>query len=694
MNIYQKENKDFMSTVINTITKNANNILSEKLSPEEEQEVDRNWKKDRPENTEAAIRNVFGNKQRIELPFHVGNIDPHPEVEDHLNQHGYKITDYLLGKAKDKYNRETNIGKALVKTGAPDHIKSLYDNDPERQQKASKMKIVITHKPSDVAGMTSSGQSWEDESCMNYRTGSNRDYLKHDVEQGTHVAYLTTEDDHDLERPLARIAVKPFHNYDSEEPHTIFIPENKAYGAAPAGFSKHVFDWFSKHYPANKDTNYIKNENVYDDDRNEKYREYSHEMLDKKINSAFKEDHNFNGRMSGENVNYIIHTLKHSSKEDMDTFARTNYYSNHRGVLTGMSRNHVNELYDAAKNVGSTSMLNYLRKNKGGDISIRNVRHTLESGNRPTDDMVGKRYFPKEDVKKLNPDLLMSVHPKNMDSDVLDHITNRYLNGERGTFSALNMHADNLSTDNLKKLITHSIHNSQDSKMVNLLSSKNADDSVFDHAENEIKNSNTIDCNHDRCYNLLAANHKNPNPKHVAMASDVYALNNVMKNTNDKFTHNLALHKALGMPNSVIPEMKIENPKANEFIGNNELNELNKKSHLLDYKPHTMSHGIFSRLLDIDDHKIHSLTDKVDSGDEQSRIGLRKAMLDHARKLNFRMNEHRRLLENDMPIDKHEHFENLGRLERIQAHKYYSFTHEPVMKVSNYINKELIERGY
>src|SRR5574343_1654431 len=685
MNIYQKENKDFMSTIINTITKNANNILSEKLSPEEEQEVDRNWKKDRPENTEAAIRNVFGNKQRIELPFHVGSVEPHPELEDHLNQNGYKITDYLLGKAKDKYNRETNIGKALVKTGAPDHIKALFDHDPDRQQQASKMKIVISHKPSDVAGMTSCGHSWEDVSCMNFKTGSNRDYLKHDITQGTHVAYLTTDDDKDLDKPLARIAVKPFHEYDSGENHTIFRPENRSYGATPAGFSKHVFDWFSKPYPANTDTNYIKNEHVYDDDQQDTYREYSPDMLESKINSAFREDHNFSGRMTEENQNHIINRVKNASKEEMDNFA----FGYHEGVWNGMNRNHVNELYNAAKNVGSNAMMNSIRRNKGGDLSIRNVKHTLESGKEPTKTMVGQRYFPKEELKKLHVNFLNHTHPKNMTSDVLDHIIDRNINGENRMFGIINDNKNNISKDGLKKMINHVIGEVSPSRMVDMINAKNANDDVFDHAENAIRGSEFMDKEH--FLNVLAGNHKNPKPKHVAMVNDVFMLNNVMSNAKDKFTHNLALHKALGMGNAKDMDIQIRNPKANEYIGDNEITELNKKYNLLDYRPHTMPHGVFSRLLDIDDHKIHSLTDKVDSGDEHSRIGLREAMLDHARKLNFRMNEHRRLLENDMPIDKHEHFENLGRLERIQEHKYYSFTHEPVMKVSNYINKELIE---
>jgi hypothetical protein len=38
---------------------------------------------------------------------------------------------------KDKHGRPVKIGKALEKTGASDHIKNTFANDPERQQQKS-----------------------------------------------------------------------------------------------------------------------------------------------------------------------------------------------------------------------------------------------------------------------------------------------------------------------------------------------------------------------------------------------------------------------------------------------------------------------------------------------------------------------------------------------------------------------------
>src|SRR5574343_1699289 len=160
-----QKDKDFMAAVMSVMKpqpKETPTQINEKLEDHEADEVEYGWDHRRPPEAEEQITRVFGDKGRIEIPFHRGEVSPHPDVESHLNQNGYKITDYLNGKAIDKHNRETNIGKALVKTKAPDHIKNTFENDPERQQKSKdNMKIVISHRPTDVAGMTSCGHSWE-----------------------------------------------------------------------------------------------------------------------------------------------------------------------------------------------------------------------------------------------------------------------------------------------------------------------------------------------------------------------------------------------------------------------------------------------------------------------------------------------------------------------------------------------------
>ena len=146
--------------------------------------------------------------------------------------------------------------------------KSLIDKfnvDPDRtnpppENNHSKLQVVISRHPHDVAGM-STGQKWD--SCMNMVKGANRDFLPHEVAQGTHVAYLTHAGDHMAEKPLARIALKPFREEKSER--TILHPEHKVYGEGPTAFEHTVHKWANEHFPLKDNTFYSKHTAVYDD---------------------------------------------------------------------------------------------------------------------------------------------------------------------------------------------------------------------------------------------------------------------------------------------------------------------------------------------------------------------------------------------------------------------------------------------
>lgn len=197
-------------------------------------------------------------------------------VEEHLRKHGYEMHDYTQGTAKDKFGRLVKIGKALGKTGG-DHLLKDFTEDPSRQQKSAASDshaVVISRHPHDVAGMTSHGQSWLNQSCMRYGTGSNCHYLPKEVGEGTHVAYLIHKDDKNIENPLARIALKPHHATDLEsgdllegdKKHTILRPETKTYGDAPDAFTYTVNRWVNKHFPGNPGVHaYKKSDEVYSD---------------------------------------------------------------------------------------------------------------------------------------------------------------------------------------------------------------------------------------------------------------------------------------------------------------------------------------------------------------------------------------------------------------------------------------------
>lgn len=238
--------------------------LQEILKPEQKKEVD-TWEKgdnsfsnhlfDHPEHTEKTI------------PLeHPGNEGYRHEVESHLEPHGIKIKDYKSGIGEDKHGREIKLGKALVKTKAPDELKNKFDNDEVRSSKESHgddLRVTISRHPHHVAGMTSEGHCWD--SCLDYDTGSNKHYLPDEVKHGTHVAYLHHKDDKELEHPLARIALKKF--TDPISGHAILRQESKTYGPASDSFAHTVHKFLHNKMPARDSGIYEKNEHVYDDDR-------------------------------------------------------------------------------------------------------------------------------------------------------------------------------------------------------------------------------------------------------------------------------------------------------------------------------------------------------------------------------------------------------------------------------------------
>jgi len=211
-------------------------------------------------------------QHRIVIPLEDPNDKP---IHRHLAAHGYEITDYKEGKAKDKYGREVKIGKALVATKAP-HLLDAFNADRSRETESRihhDYQVVISRHPYDVAGM-STDRNWD--SCMRmtpWKTlqhphenldGEYAHKLPDEVRHGTHVAYLTHKGDDTIENPLARIALKPYKEEKSER--IILHPEPKLYGSDPASSFEHTVNkWVGAHFPLKDNTFYTKNKQVYDD---------------------------------------------------------------------------------------------------------------------------------------------------------------------------------------------------------------------------------------------------------------------------------------------------------------------------------------------------------------------------------------------------------------------------------------------
>ena len=121
-----------------------------------------------------------------------------------------------------------------------DAILKLYDEIPEvkraRENKTKTFYIVFSKHAYDIAGM-STNRGWT--SCMNLYSGINKHYIQYDVADGTMVAYLVANDDLNIKRPIARVAIKPFVNTD-DATDVFYEPEEKVYGTPPHTFLEAV----------------------------------------------------------------------------------------------------------------------------------------------------------------------------------------------------------------------------------------------------------------------------------------------------------------------------------------------------------------------------------------------------------------------------------------------------------------------
>lgn len=281
-------------------------VLNETTLQPHEQDIIDNYVSDHniSEGTDEKIQKALGPNQFAHFPLPTqSEIHPDADVAEHLATHGYDIDDYKKGIAAKKTvvgdpsrgipHREKvikqSIASVLDKTGAEDHIKKLFINDPARSSTksadANPLHVVITKTPYGVGGM-STGTHWT--SCMNLHDGVNRHHIEDDIASGTHVAYLCHHDDEtafkhgEPSKPIARIALKPFHaSVDDEEDDTnpayhegrdtIFRPELSTYGNSTPAFVHAVSQWAVKHYPARPGTTYHKDSSVYDDSGNNRY---------------------------------------------------------------------------------------------------------------------------------------------------------------------------------------------------------------------------------------------------------------------------------------------------------------------------------------------------------------------------------------------------------------------------------------
>ena len=703
-----KLDKDFMSTVVGVLSstspKKPVQQLNEKLTSDQQDEVEYGWNLERPKETQRAIDHVFKGKTRIEIPFQGTDVTPHPDVEEHLNNHGYVITDYFNGWTKDKYNRKVALGKALTNSNASPDIKAAYDNDPNLQSKdaaKSNLKIVISHRPVDVAGMTSGHQSWVNTSCLNFETGIFRHYLPSEVEEGTHVAYLTDENDHDLDRPIARIAVKPFH---SETGHTIFRPEGRSYPSdASSSFRKNVHDWFDSHYPAEEGETYRKNKRVYDDDGEIKYTALTEDAADRMIESGKQ----ITGGIPKHVISHITDKLIKEQKENPNNNVINSFMQ--VGHRIGFDRNQVNALYKVAREHGQLWATDELAEQSGDVLNKQNLQHALDNDHL-SHSVYKHRYLPQEFIDKLPVHRLSLVHPANIKPHHLDKVVDNYIDGESGSHTLLSHFRDKLSKEHLIRLANEKKQDYTD--VIRFADGHpNTDNDVMAALFNGVKrqpHGESRDIAMDQ-FNLM---NKNPTPEHVAATNTRHGLGSIMENATDKLTHALAFHKSLGLEDrdrsGRLNSIRLGGENSDKFLTDDNIKDLYDQIHRV--RSSTISNQTYDRLLQhsmqqIEDNskKLHpsdmfdepkskyAHSDNPDWVDATSNV--QEHMNEHARLIDDNLDQFHHKIKNDEPFDQR-HFESLGdHIYDAQNHRDYDDSHDDV--VGRYeAMKDTIDRKY
>ncbi len=207
-----------------------------------------------------------GNKKwpaRIYIPVGskpVQPVEPPPAVREAVESMGYVVDNYLAGTAIQRDGkRTTRIGKLLSKDK---DILRAFESDLKRKGHKvaqGELVVVISRHPYDVIGM-SFDRGWT--SCMNLKDSLGKEFLKEAVKAGVLVSYLVKATDANINNPIARILLVPYHR---EAGGTVLMPDG-SYGDAPASFRKIVStfcQWANSGSPGGL---YAADKNVYLDD--------------------------------------------------------------------------------------------------------------------------------------------------------------------------------------------------------------------------------------------------------------------------------------------------------------------------------------------------------------------------------------------------------------------------------------------
>lgn len=112
-------------------------------------------------------------------------------------------------------------------------------------------KLVFSMVPRKIASQ-STCVGWT--SCMNLEEGEYRDKVGRGIREGGFIVFLARQGDEDnLDKPTARVMVKPFHGREKED---LFWAVDKVYGTAPESFKQTVIDIVNRYNPDPKSDMY------------------------------------------------------------------------------------------------------------------------------------------------------------------------------------------------------------------------------------------------------------------------------------------------------------------------------------------------------------------------------------------------------------------------------------------------------
>ena len=232
------------------------------------------------------------------------------KVRAHLEKHGYELSDYSKGEAKDKHGRTVSVSGILKnkKTEASAELTKGFENDDRKSKITPETHdIHLTAHRGDVA-TSGTNKNWP-ESCRNvspkglptkYGKGAAARCIPEEDKGGTIAAFLLKKGDHNPDNAEARIML---HRYDHKDAngnivHSVLMPERKVYsvgGGNQSDFQTSLDDYMRKKTPMIPGKVYEKNAGAYDDDGNKFLANTSPEsikeiMLGKGATNETKED--------------------------------------------------------------------------------------------------------------------------------------------------------------------------------------------------------------------------------------------------------------------------------------------------------------------------------------------------------------------------------------------------------------------